>query len=68
MEIPDPGPFGYGFYNINSNKPIPAAFYFLAVRNGWTTQNFYDFDDVHVIDDSNWEVPKDCTNAPKCVL
>jgi len=60
-------PFGYGFYkNINPETKIrdPAAFWFRTV-NGFTVQYFRKFE-IKTPNQSTWDLPKICINAPSC--
>lgn len=58
-------PFGYGFFKTETQGwRTPAGFYFRAVQ-GWTQQNFYDFE-VKVPDAHWFDLPPQCKSAPSC--
>ncbi len=62
LDIPLPGPFGYGFFR---NSGAPAAFWF-PVISGWVQQNFTDFEaaEPHA---KVFEVPSICTDGTAAV-
>jgi hypothetical protein len=61
LDIPLPGPFGYGFYEDET----PAAFWF-PVISGWVQQNFENYKPGAPGADA-FVLPTACTDAPVCL-
>lgn len=62
LDIPLPGPFGYGFYKEGN---LPAAFWF-PVISGWVQQNFSNYK-TGVPNPTSFSVPSICSSAaPVC--
>lgn len=61
LNIPLPGPFGYGVDKLTGN---PFAFWF-PVISGWVQQNFYDYSEP-VKDESYFEIPQECKRPQLC--